>query len=524
MKAKDLKNSILQMAVEGKLVPQDPSDEPASILLERIRAERRELVAEKKMKAPKGGESVIYLASDGSRYEKRGGGEPVCIDGEIPFEVPEGWEWARLESLSSVITDGDHQAPPQVNDGVPFLVISDVSNGGLSFNGTRHVPQSYYDAIDASRKPRAGDLLITVTGSFGITVPVNTETAFCFQRHIALIRPLIFREFLDLALSAPLAYERFKLESSGTAQKTVSLTVLRRTLIPLPSLVEQRRIAARVAELMPLVEQYGALEDEREALDAGLADRLRKSVLQEAVQGRLAAQDASDEPASALLERIRAERAAKVAAGELKAPKGGESVIYRDPSDGAHYEKRGKGEPVCIEDEIPFDIPDTWEWVRLGSLVLNRKQLKPASSFCYIDISSIDNKSNKLADCETVVEAKKAPSRARKPVEVGDVLYATVRPYLHNACIVDRQFSVPPIASTGFAAMVCPDGLVEQYLLECLLSPFFDDYANDLDNSKGVAYPAINDERLYRALIPVPPLAEQRRIIERVDELLALLA
>ena len=311
---------------------------------------------------------------------------------------------------------------------------------------------------------------------------------------------------------------------TGTTIKHLPARNLERMLVPLPSLVEQRRIAARVAELMPLVEQYGALEDEREALDAGLADRLRKSVLQEAVQGRLAAQDASDEPASALLERIRAERAAKVAAGELKAPKGGESVIYRDPSDGAHYEKRGKGEPVCIEDEIPFDVPRGWEWARLGSLVLNRKQLKPASSFCYIDISSIDNKSNKLADCETVVEAKKAPSRARKPVEVGDVLYATVRPYLHNACIVDRQFSVPPIASTGFAAMVCPDGLVEQYLLECLLSPFFDDYANDLDNSKGVAYPAINDERLYRALIPVPPLAEQRRIIERVDELLALLA
>ena len=113
-------------------------------------------------------------------------------------------------------------------------------------------------------------------------------------------------------------------------------------LVPLPSLVEQRRIAARVAELMPLVEQYGALEDEREALDAGLADRLRKSVLQEAVQGRLAAQDASDEPASALLERIRAERAAKVAAGELKAPKGGESVIYRDPSDGGSHRKQGR--------------------------------------------------------------------------------------------------------------------------------------------------------------------------------------
>ena len=373
-----------------------------------------------------------------------------------------------------------------------------------------------------------GDLMVCEGGEPGRCAIWGSRSCEMYYQ-IALHRVRCASDSLEVEYCAIVVeyFVRARLLESkmtGTTIKHLPARNLERMLVPLPSLVEQRRIAARVAELMPLVEQYGALEDEREALDAGLADRLRKSVLQEAVQGRLAAQDASDEPASALLERIRAERAAKVAAGELKAPKGGESVIYRDPSDGAHYEKRGKGEPVCIEDEIPFDIPDTWEWVRLGSLVLNRKQLKPASSFCYIDISSIDNKSNKLADCETVVEAKKAPSRARKPVEVGDVLYATVRPYLHNACIVDRQFSVPPIASTGFAAMVCPDGLVEQYLLECLLSPFFDDYANDLDNSKGVAYPAINDERLYRALIPVPPLAEQRRIIERVDELLALLA
>ena len=453
------------------------------------------------------------IASDGSRYEKRGGGEPVCIDGEIPFEVPEGWEWARLESLSSVITDGDHQAPPQVNDGVPFLVISDVSNGGLSFNGTRHVPQSYYDAIDASRKPRAGDLLITVTGSFGITVPVNTETAFCFQRHIALIRPLIFREFLDLALSAPLAYERFKLESSGTAQKTVSLTVLRRTLIPLPSLVEQRRIAARVAELMPLVEQYGALEDEREALDAGLADRLRKSVLQEAVQGRLAAQDASDEPASALLERIRAERAAKVAAGELKAPKGGESVIYRDPSDGAHYEKRGKGEPVCIEDEIPFDVPRGWEWARLGSFInlLSGVDLQPA---CYNDahrgIPYLTGASN--FDNGDLIENRwtEAPTRISLEGELLFTCKGTVGQMAINrfekAHIARQIMSIAPLDASTLA-------YIEVFLKSIVM--------NIRKDSKGVI-PGIERATLLNALIPVPPLAEQHRIVARVEELTTL--
>ena len=372
MKAKDLKNSILQMAIEGKLVPQDPNDEPASVLLKRIREEKHRLIAEGKAKFPKGGESIIYIGSDGSPYEKRVDAKgrvlsDRCIADEVPFEeLPEGWAWARLESLCSVITDGDHQAPPQQADGIPFLVISDVSSGKIDFSNTRHVSSNYFDSLDGSRKPRYSDLLLTVTGSFGIVVPVNTEERFCFQRHIALLRPLGYRRFMINALAAPSTYAYFNAKATGTAQKTVSLGCLRSTLLALPPENEEPRIINQLTQLMPLVEEYGELEDAREALDAALPGRLRKSVLQLAVQGGLVPQDPADEPAGVLLERIRGQRRQLVAEGKMRAPKGGESIIFAG-SDGRRYEKRvdAKGresEPVCIEDEIPFEIPEGWEW------------------------------------------------------------------------------------------------------------------------------------------------------------------
>ena len=184
------------------------------------------------------------------------------------------------------------------------------------------------------------------------------------------------------------------------------------------------------------------------------------------------------------------------------------------------YEKIGKNEPVCIADEVPFEIPESWEWVRLGKIVYNRGQMKPIDDFCYIDIGSIDNKNQKLNDEEFIVTADKAPSRARKIVAIGDILYSTVRPYLHNMCIVNRTFSHQPIASTGFAALTCHTGFYNKFLFYYLMSPDFDAYANSTDNAKGVAYPAINDTKLYRALIPVPPEEEQKRIIKRLKKVL----
>ena len=230
--------------------------------------------------------------------------------------------------------------------------------------------------------------------------------------------------------------------------------------------------------------------------------QLKNSILQWAIQGKLVPQDPNDEPASVLLEKIRAEKVRLVKEGKLK-------------------KKDLEVKPIA-EEEIPFEIPKGWEWCRLKELVFNHGQKVPDKKFSYIDIGSIDNKKQKLNEKETLIEAKEAPSRARRIVCLNDIVYSTVRPYLHNMAIINKAFVAEPIASTGFAVLSCHDGLFNKYLFYYLMSPDFDEYANNGDNAKGVAYPAINDEKLYKALVPLPPLAEQHRIVAKIEELMPL--
>ena len=231
----------------------------------------------------------------------------------------------------------------------------------------------------------------------------------------------------------------------------------------------------------------------------GICEDLRKSVLQAAIQGKLTKQLPEDGNAEDLYRDIQKEKQRLIKEGKIK-----------------------KEKPLSeiTDDDIPFDIPENWKWVRLKEIVYNNGQMTPFEPFSYIDIGSIDNIHQKLNPTETILEPNKAPSRARKIVKQGDILYSTVRPYLHNMCIVDRSFSHTPIASTGFAVMSCFKGIDNRFLFYYLLSPDFDAYANATDNAKGVAYPAINDDKLYKAIIPLPPLAEQKRIVARVDELM----
>ena len=263
---------------------------------------------------------------------------------------------------------------------------------------------------------------------------------------------------------------------------------------------------------------------------------LKASILQLAIQGKLVEQRPEEGTGGELLEKILATKntkdtkknsRAETRIPQPKAVREADALagVRRGEGSSALTSKNISAAPASPREEIPdsekpFDIPESWVWVRLGEVVSNHGQKKPTGDFSYIDIGSIDNKNQRLSNDETIVHAENASPRARKIVQKGDVIYATVRPYLHNVCVIDREFTREPIASTGFAVMACDDCLDNKYLFYFLLSPDFDRYANSSENAKGVAYPAISDKRLYNALIPLPPLAEQKRIVAKIEELL----
>lgn len=226
---------------------------------------------------------------------------------------------------------------------------------------------------------------------------------------------------------------------------------------------------------------------------------LKNSILQLAIQGKLVPQRPEEGNAEDLYKQIQAEKQKLIKEGKIK---------------------KEKPLPAITDNEKQFEIPETWKWIRLKEIVYNHGQITPLTKFSYIDIGSIDNIKNRLNNDDNILEPKNAPSRARKIVKIGDILYSTVRPYLHNICIIDRNFKYVPIASTGFAVMSCYSGVYNKYLFYYLLSPAFDSFANKNKNSKGVAYPAINDTRLYMGIVPLPPLAEQKRIVAKIEELL----
>lgn len=515
MKAKDLKNSILQMAVEGKLVPQDPNDEPASVLLERIREEKQRLIAEGKAKFPKGGESIIYIGSDGSPYEKRVNAKgrvlsEKCIADEIPFEeLPERWVWARLET--ALVNRDSERIPVSVADRERLAKIYDYYGAsGVIDKVDRYLFDKTLLLIGedgANLLMRSKPIAFLARGKYWVNNHAHVLDGINerYLEYIAL--------FINSISLAPYI--------TGTAQPKMNQTKMGSILIPIPPESEQTRILAKVNELMPLVEEYGKLEDAREALDAALPDRLRKSVLQMAVQGKLVPQDPADEPASVLLECIREQRRKMIAEKKMKAPKGGESVIFCG-SDGRRYEKRidAKGresEPACIEDEIPFETPDSWEWARLGALCdfgrcQNIEYRIVSEGTWNLDLEDIEK------DSGNIIRKKRKTAdetgSTKHIFSIGMVLYSRLRPYLNKVAVADEDgvcsSEILPLSFNLLSA---------DYAQLILMEPNFVEYAKEC--SYGVKMPRLGTEDGKRWLVAVPPLSEQRRIVERVNILLA---
>lgn len=398
---------------------------------------------------------------------------------EIPYTIPQSWLWVDFESIIKSIGTKNNQIKSKEIENTGTIPV--VSQGKEYIDG-------FSNQVDKSISPKKPVIL------FGDHT--RNVKYIDFEFIIGADGTKIFESLLadSKYLFRWVQHASTFIENRGYSRH---YSLLKKIPVPIPPLAEQKRIVAKIEEIFVAIDQIGTKKEEA----LSIIRNMRQTALQDAIRGVLVEQDENDEPSSILYEKIQAEKERLVKEKKIK---------------------KEKPLPAIEEDEIPFDIPESWMWVRLKEVVHNHGQKKPDKPFSYIDIGSIDNNRTQLNKEEKIVKPEEAPSRARKIVKFGDILYSTVRPYLHNACIVDREFSEEPIASTGFAVMRTFNGLLNRFLFYYLLSPTFDFYANDSSNATGTAYPAINDTKLYKAVVPLPPLAEQERIVDKLDEIMAI--
>ena len=500
MNGKQLKNSILQWAIQGKLVPQDLNDEPASVLLERIRAEKAKLVKEKKIKKDKN-ESIIYRGEDNSYYEKFiATGEVKCIDEEIPFEIPATWEWCRVSSLfqinPKVVAEDDTIAA--------FIPMEAISAGyGSEFR--------YYEKKWKEIKS-------------GYTPFANHDIAFakitpCFQnRKSAIFKGLpngigagttelkilrtygetLNRWFVLYFLESPYFIDEAIFKGTANQQRII-IGYLENKLFPVPPLAEQERIVAKIGLVMPIIDKYSKSQEHLNKMNTELYESLKKSILQEAIQGRLVPQFAEEGTAQGLLELIKTEKLKLVKEGKLKKSALTDSIIYK--GDDNKYYERINGQ--IIEIELAFEYPNNWAVLRLKDVCLLTDGEKRIGKGICLDAKYLRGKSS-----ATIIEKGKF-------VYTGD-----------NIILVDGEnsgevFIVPQDGYMGstFKQLWLSSAMWKPYILAFILF-----YKEELRNSKrGAAIPHLNKELFYNLLIGIPPLAEQKRIAQHIDVLSQLL-
>ena len=522
MNGKQLKNSILQWAIQGKLVPQDPNDEPASVLLDKIRQEKERLIKEKKIKRDKNA-SIIYRGEDNSYYEKiLATGEVKCIDEEIPFEVPKGWEWCRFSSLYLSLTDGTHSTPKYTLSGIPFISVKDMSSGVIDFSNTKYISKEEHQKLSDRCHPQKGDLLLSKVGTTGIPAMVTTDREFSLFVSVALIKLIqcdINREFLVFMIQSPLVQEQAKENTRGVGNKNWVLSAVSKTLMVVPPLEEQGRIKNRLNLILSYVERYSSSQDKLDLLNANIVTDLKKSILQEAIQGKLVPQIAEEGTAQELLEQIKAEKQKLVKEGILKKSALNDSVVFRG-DDNRYYEKIGK-KCVDITEEIPFEIPNNWAWSRLSSMCSIVNGFTPLRS------------ESRFWDCGTInwftVEDIK---------NQGEIIYSTKQKITDEATSKERIVRAGSVllcctASVGQCALAKIDLTTNQQfnaltvkdvnssiLTDNYLFWFAKTLKPTLHRLSGkTTFEFVSVKKVGNILIPLPPLKEQQRIVAQIEKL-----
>ena len=528
MNGKQLKNSILQWAIQGKLVPQDPHDEPASVLLEKIRQEKERLIKEKKIKRDKNA-SIIYRGEDNSYYEKiLATGEVKCIDEEVPFEIPVGWEWCRLNEVATSVTDFVASGSfASLRENVKYYSTKEyallVRTKDLSCNFSKdlvYTDKHGYDFLSNSNLFGGELILPNIGASIGkVFIVPNLNMPMTLAPNSVMIRldDECTKSWLYNVFSSPFGYDTLWSISSSTAQGKFNKTDFRKVLVPIPPIEEQNRIVTKIKELSPYIEKYSKAQEHLDVWNVAIKEILQKSILQEAIQGKLVPQIAEEGTAQELLEHVKAEKQKLVKEGKLKKSALNDSVIFHG-DDNKYYEKIGK-KCVDITEEIPFPIPAKWQWVRIRDVFqLNPKNEaddETLAAFIPMEKVSAGYKSDFTFDLVKWGNIKKGFTHFAN----GDVAFAKITP-----CFQNRKSAIFHGLPNGIGAgttelkVLRPYGntIGRWYLLYFLESPYFIDEAT----FKGTA----NQQRivvgyLENKLFPLPPKEEQQRIVAQIEKL-----
>lgn len=511
MDAQQLKNSILQMAVQGKLVPQDPNDEPASVLLERIRKEKEKLIKEGKIKKEKN-PSYIFRGADNTPYEKVGNKEPVSIADEMPFDIPESWEWVRLQTVCTKLVDGDHNPPKGESNRTKYIMASSTNINQdrlVDLEKVRYLSAETFLKENERTSATVGDIFFTSVGSLGRSCIYDGSLNICFQRSVSVITTLLFNEYLKYCFDSGYFQNKVQKEATGTAQKGFYLNQLASALIPVPPFDEQVRIVLEIKKYLPLITQYEKKQTALSELNDNFPEQLKKSILQLAVQGKLVPQDPNDEPASVLMERIRTEKERLIKEGKIKRNKN-ESVIFR--RDNSHYEKLGSKER-CIDDEIPFELPDSWIWARLGTLIslLSGQDFDPSGyNTSERGIPYITGASN-IEDGKVIINRW---TEVPKNIAHSDELLLVCKGAGVGKMAVLKEESVH-IARQIMSILPIDTNV---HYLEVVLKYNLE----HLRQSMQGVIPGISRSDVLGLLCPVPPLSEQERIVKQLKMILTM--
>ena len=511
MDTKALRQKILDLAIRGKLVPQDPNDEPASVLLERIRAEKQQMVKDGRLKAKDiKNDTVIFLGDDNLHYEKFPDGTVKCIEDEIPFELPDGWAWARLGNIGEIITGGTPSKSHHeyYGNAFPFFKPADLDQGRKTIISSEYLSEKGKSCCKIIPKFSTA---ICCIGSIGKCGYLNVEGTT--NQQINSVIPNIDSLYAYYYCSSDYFLEQLLSLASATTIAIVNKSKMESVLIPVPPMVEQKRIANTLDTALGLIE---TLEVEKSDIIIAI-NNVKSKILDLAIRGKLVPQDPNDEPASVLLERIRAEKEELIKQGKIKRDKK-ESVIFKG-DDNSYYLKMGNVTET-LDDWSIEDIPDSWCVCCLGEVCdygnctnVDTKDI-PETAWI-LDLEDIEKGTGKVLQKLTLKERNSASTKHL--FHKGQVLYSKLRPYLNKVVLADDDgFCTSEILPLDFNGYILPE-----YAKCYMMSPTFLRYANHC--SYGVKMPRLGTLDGKKAVLTVPPINEQKRIADKVSQLFSLL-